>query len=102
MADRIEDLGREALIAFETLSESPEARTHEVMAGAVRCLVRMRDHLIEEQRRNGGNGATQENLVRLNSILSMAVGAAYPLVGIRPERLHMTRDALRDFLQQTG
>lgn len=98
MDDRVEDLGREALSAFEALSGSAEARTHETMAGAVRCLVRMRDHLIEERRRNGGDGGVQDKLVRVNSILSMAVGAAYPMVGIRPERLHMTRDALRDLL----
>lgn len=99
MDDRVEELGREALSAFETLSGSAEARTHETMAGAVRCLVRMRDLLIEERRRNGGDVGVQDKLVRVNSILSMAVGAAYPMVGVRPERLHMTRDALRDLLQ---
>ncbi len=98
MTDQFEELGREALAAFEELAENPDARVHEKMAGAVRCLIRMRDGLIEEQRRNGGDGTASTRLVRVNGILSIAVGAAYPMVGIRPERLDLTRDALRNLL----
>lgn len=89
---------QEALAACERLLEEKKpAESYEPIAEMSRCLVRLRDQVITEQR----NGASvRPRLDRVNAIVSLAASTEYPLVGVRWDRLCMLRDALRDLLQE--
>ena len=89
---------QEALSACEKLLEEKNPITsYEPIAEMTRCLVKLRDQLISEQR----DGASlRPRLDRVNSIVSLAASTEYPLVGVRWDRFCMMRDALRDLLQE--
>lgn len=96
----IDHCGAAALDALETLiAHRPEA-THEKLTEVMRCLVRLRDSLIDERRREPHNTSNEERLRAVNSLLSLASSAEYPLVGVRWERICATRDVLRSLLDK--
>jgi hypothetical protein len=80
------------------LDERP-AEEHEYLLEAVRCLVRLRDRLIEQRRSGHPSPDLQDRLDRANAILSVVVGGQYPLVGVRWERVSHARDELRALLE---
>jgi hypothetical protein len=79
------------------LDERP-AEEHEYLLEAVRCLVRLRDRLIEQRRSGHPSPDLQDRLDRTNAILSVLVGGQYPLVGVRWERVSHARDELKKLL----
>jgi hypothetical protein len=90
---------RETLSAFERLIEKAQEVEHEELAIATRCIVRLRDAMVADRRQGDDwNGRQQETLDRVNSMLSVAISAEFPLVGVRWERLCMLRDALRELI----
>jgi hypothetical protein len=68
------------------------------MVAAVRCLVRLRDALINERRAGKGTPGHEERLRRVNAVLSMVVGGEYPLVGVRKERIKNARNEVEELL----
>ena len=71
------------------------------MSDVVRNLVRCRNHLISEWRsEEHGQTGTKRRLDAINAILSVAVGAQHPIVGVKPKRIALARDALRAFLDE--
>jgi len=89
---------QEALAACERLLDKQNpATSYEPIAEMSRCLVRLRDELIREQRAGASVGA---RLDRVNSIVSLATSSEYPLVGVRWERVRLLRDCLRALLQE--
>lgn len=93
-------LAAAALESVEALlQERDPAESYEPIAEAVRCVIRLRDQLIAEGRRGAPVSA---RLAQVNSLLSLAASAEYPLVGVRWKRLCMVRDALRQLLSDQG
>ncbi|WP_366552705.1 hypothetical protein [Aquibaculum sediminis] len=95
-----ECLAAAALEAVEALlQEHDPEEAYDRIAEAVRCVIRLRDQLIAEERRGGSDS---ECLAQVNSLLSLAASAEYPLVGLRWERVCMVRDELRQLLSEVS
>jgi hypothetical protein len=75
--------------ADHALEDRPE-KIYDDLAEAVRCLVQLRGELIARLR----EGAPSDRLERCNAILSMVVGGAYPLTGVRRDRVQKARGEL--------
>lgn len=87
-----------ALRACEKLlNEKDPATSYEPIAEVARCVIRLRDHLIDKQR--SGEALQPDRLPRVNSLVSLASSAEYPLVGVRWNRVCMVRDVLKDLLE---
>lgn len=91
---------RKAAKAFDMIVEDKPQTTHERLAGAVQCIVRLRDALIAARRADASAQGNDKFLVSVNSILSLASSAEFPLVGIRWERVIAIRDALHVLVDQ--
>ena len=81
---------RMAAAALEHALQDQPDKIYNDLAEAVRCLVRLRDELIAEQRA----GASRGDLDRCNAILSMVIGSEYPLAGIRRDRVQQALQEL--------
>ncbi len=68
----------------------------ELMARAMREMVGARDDLTARMRAGHAAG---DRLDRVNAVLSLVYSAAYPIVGVRRERIEHARNALRDLLK---
>jgi hypothetical protein len=79
------------------LEERPERLHHEI-TDAVRSVVALRDGFIACRRKGDLSAADQARLVKVNAALSFTVGAEFPLVGVRWQRIAKARDTLRDML----
>jgi len=90
-SDGIDACARAAAHAYKGLVDRGEPLTHDRLAAAVRCVVGLRDALVEGRRRGLD---VEEDLRRVNSILSLAVSAEFPIVGIRHERVAATFNSL--------
>jgi hypothetical protein len=82
--------------ALETLdrvlNEKPE-QYHEEAMGVLRCLVAIRDHLIE-QRRRSPSAELDERLDHVNAVVSVITFGSFPVVGLNHERLKHARDLM--------
>jgi hypothetical protein len=81
---------RMAAAAIERALQDEPDKIYDDLAEAVRCLVRLRNELITQQRAGG----CHDRLDRCNAVLSMVVGSEYPLAGLRRERVQKARDEL--------
>lgn len=93
---------REACEKFDLLFAERPQLTHEKLADAVRCIIHLRDALIEQHRTGTSTKRDDDRLSSVNSLLSLASSAEFPLVGVRWERIVALRDALRDLTDQRG
>lgn len=85
-----------AMAALETaIAQGPKARHREV-AEAVRCVIALRNHLLDRAR---AGDDTRAALERVNSIASLAHGAEHPLIGFHLHRMEQTRDGLAALLK---
>jgi hypothetical protein len=76
------------------LAERPQ-EVHEDLSEAVRGIVAIRDDLICRLRADGGG---RDLLDHVNKLLSIAVGAEFPVTGLHWDRVETTRDMLRAML----
>src|SRR4051794_38338061 len=76
------------------LAERPH-EVHEDLSEAVRGIVAIRDDLIRRLRADGGG---RDLLDRTNMLVSIAVGAEFPVTGLHWDRIEKTRDGLRELL----
>lgn len=83
-----------ALEALEHALADRADNVYEDMVEASRCLVRLRDELIDRLRR--GEAGAGARLTRVNAIVSMVTSAEYPLAGVRKARIREACAALRD------
>jgi hypothetical protein len=74
------------------LNEKPE-QYHEKVVGVLRCLVAIRDHLIE-QRRRSPSAELDERLDHVNAVVSVITFGSFPVVGLNHERLKHARDLM--------
>lgn len=90
---------RSALDALDAVIEGDADRHHDELTRATRCLVHMRDHLVEEVRT--GHPAMRARLDDVNSVLSVMASGQYPVVGIAKQRIQAARDHLERLLDKT-
>lgn len=90
MQQQSRDYAQTAIAALERMLDD-KSTSHADLAKAVRCVVALRNCLIEEHRRGHDS---PECLASVNSLLSLAFGAEYPLTGFHRNRIEMTRDRL--------
>jgi hypothetical protein len=67
-------------------NEKPE-QYHEEVVEVLRCLVVIRDHLIEQRRRSEPSAELDERLDHINAVLSVMTSGSFPVVGLNHERL---------------
>ncbi len=79
-----------AIAALERILDDTSA-SHADLANAIRCVVALRNELIEERRCGRGS---PDCLASVNSLLSLAFGAEFPLMGFHRDRIKTTRDRL--------
>jgi hypothetical protein len=82
---------RHCIAKLAHILEGRPEHLHAELTEAVRAVVALRGTLLA-QRPNGGR--EQERLNCVNSVVSVLVGAEFPLVGVRWQRVEMARDAL--------
>lgn len=85
-----------AVEAFGVAIEQGSSVRHEQIADAVRCLVALRNHLLETTRDLGDRAL----LGRVNALVSLAHGAEHPLIGLHLHRMEQARDGIRDLLSR--
>lgn len=94
----VESCGRDAREAFDEIIEVRPVVTHESLAVAIQRIIRLRDALIAERR---SEAPRRDGLLQtVNSILSLASSAQFPLVGVRWERIVAIREALKEMEQE--
>ena len=74
------------------LAKEPES--HADVARAIRCVIAVRNRLITQARA----GRPANDLPQVNSLVSLAFGAEFPLMGFHRERIESVRDSLRKML----
>ncbi|WP_029007865.1 hypothetical protein [Azospirillum halopraeferens] len=80
------------------LTEKPE-RHHDELLEGMRCLVNMRNHLIARRRAGDTAPRLEQNLHQVNAVLSVLHSGAFPMVGMRHERLKTARDCLEALME---
>ena len=90
-----DDRCRAAIAAIDRALDDRPDKVYGDLADVVRALVQLRDHLVATQ----GQGANIERLVRCNTVLSLVIGAEYPLGGVRRDRIQQARDQLTALIQ---
>lgn len=90
---------REALNLLERLAAERPSDHFQPMSDAVRKLIALRDELITRHRAGGATFA-DPRLQQLNAVISVAIGAQFPMVGIKWDRVEQTRDALQGWLRR--
>lgn len=65
---------------------------HEEVAAGVRQVIRVRDRMLHAV---GRGELPADSLDRINAIVSLAFGTAFPLIGVHLHRFEQTRNALR-------
>jgi hypothetical protein len=90
--------GREALEQIrKVLAERPKRDGHALTA-AVQALTEYRDHYVERHRREGGS-RYRATLERINAVVSVVLGAEFPLGEVPWGELEKARDWLNDILR---
>jgi hypothetical protein len=89
-----DDRCRAAIAAIDRALEDRPDKVYGDLADVVRALVQLRDHLIATQ----SEGANIGRLDRCNAVLSLVIGAEYPLEGVRRDRIQQARDQLASLL----
>jgi hypothetical protein len=79
------------------IAEDPEPLS-EAFSDVVRRLVRLRDELIDHRRRGVMDEVPPDWLDRTNAVLSLLVGAEYPVKAFHWDNICQARDALREML----
>ena len=79
------------------LEEKPEQHHEEVM-GVLRCLIGLRDHLIQERRKESGLPDLDSRLEHVNAVISVMTSGSFPVVGLNHDRLKQARNLLAAIL----
>jgi hypothetical protein len=79
------------------LEENPEQH-HEEVRGVLRCLIGLRDHLIQERRKESGLPDLDRRLEHVNAVISVMTSGSFPVVGLNHDRLKQARDLLAAIL----
>jgi hypothetical protein len=79
------------------LEEKPEQH-HEEVRGVLRCLIGLRDHLIQERRKESGLANLDNRLEHVNAVISVMTSGSFPVVGLNHDRLKQARDLLAAIL----
>ncbi len=83
LSDRTRPYCETAVTALKQMLEE-DRRSHADLARAIRCVITVRNRLIED-RRSGLD--VDHELNQVNSLLSLGHGAEFPLVGFHRDRI---------------
>lgn len=92
----VTDVCQAAIEALERGLQVPPMEVAEELCVAERAVVKLRDRLIDQLRRDPGAAepVVRSMLDRVNVALSLIVGAEYPSTGIQRQPLEAARDIL--------
>jgi hypothetical protein len=92
---------RDAVAKLDYLLRNHPAETAEELTDAVRCVVALRDNMIDRNRARRQRSDEQDRRLRqVNSIISAIVAGEFPLMGIRWQRIEGARDLLKQVLAE--
>jgi hypothetical protein len=91
---------QEAVAKLEYLLRNHPAEMAEELSDAVRCVVALRDSMIEHRDRAGATPAQDAQLQKVNAVISTIVAGEFPLMGIRWKRIEGARDLLKQVLSE--
>lgn len=87
--------GARALQGLEAVLERGPGAPHEEVSDALRALVRFRNRILDAVRQGRAPAGLGE---RVNALVSLGFGTAYPLAGFHRDRLQQTCAALKELL----
>jgi hypothetical protein len=90
--------GRIALQAIDDVLAKKPRKDDARLSAATKCLCVFRDHVIDAHRVQGWTPDRREQLSRLNSVLSVALGCQFPLTDVPWQELERARGWLADLL----
>jgi hypothetical protein len=93
MHESIAEAARAAASEIRGSQEAPAGKAKQVFADALDRIVRVRNERIRT--RSAGDAAQDDELQRLNAILSLMAGIEFPLGGFHRERLVQVEQALQ-------
>jgi hypothetical protein len=100
MTDNIRQCCRVAVEKLDYLLRNHPAEMAEELSDAVRCVVAVRDSIIEHRDRAGRTALNDSQLQRVNAVVSAIVAGEFPLMGVRWKRIEGARDLLRKVLAE--
>jgi hypothetical protein len=99
--DSAQQSGQDTLAAIDRVVEECPASAQPVCLALTHAVVRLRDELIAEQRRAGGNDVSR-HLEHTNALLSLVFSIQYPLEGVHSEKLQQARKELAKLMQEAA
>jgi hypothetical protein len=100
MTDNTRQCCREAIAKLDYLLRNHPAEMAEELGDAVRCVVALRDSIIEHRDRASRTPKTDLHLQRVNAVISAIVAGEFPLMGVRWKRIEGARDLLKQVLAE--
>lgn len=89
---------QDAVAKLSNLLRNHPAEPAEELTEAVRCVVALRDRMIEMRRRGTMTPGQDQRLRQVNAVISAIVAGEFPLMGIRWKRIEGARDLLKEVL----
>jgi hypothetical protein len=91
---------RDAVAKLDHVLRSHPAEIAQELTDAVRCVVMLRDNMIERRDRGGRSPERDRRLGQVNAVISAIVAGEFPLMGVRWQRIEGARDLLRRILAE--
>lgn len=100
MTGNIRHCCQEAVAKLDYLLRNHPAEMAEELSDAVRCVVALRDSMIEHRDRAGRSSEQDSQLQKVNAVISAIVAGEFPLIGVRWKRIEGARDLLKQVLAE--
>jgi hypothetical protein len=100
MTETVRQSCRDAVGKLDYLLRNHPAEIAEELSDAVRCVVALRDSMIEHRHRAGATPAQDAQLQKVNAVISAIVAGEFPLMGVRWKRIEGARDLLKQVLSE--
>jgi len=89
-----------AIAKLDYLLRNHPAEIAEELSDAVRCVVALRDSMIEHRHQAGATPERDAQLQKVNAVISAIVAGEFPMMGIRWKRIEGARDLLKQVLSE--
>jgi hypothetical protein len=100
MSEAVRQCCREAVGTLDHLLRNHPAEIAEELSDAVRCVITLRDSMIDHRDQYGRTPEKDAQLQRVNAVISAIVAGEFPLMGIRWKRIEGARDLLKQVLAE--
>jgi hypothetical protein len=91
---------RDAVGKLDYLLRNHPAEIADELSDAVRCVVSLRDSMIEHRHEAGATPEQDAHLQKVNAVISAIIAGEVPLMGIRWKRIEGARDLLKQVLSE--